>query len=70
MKKISAAGELQSELSAALRRKLKRDDPELESLPDEACGGTYDGNDYCTKKYGHPGPCNIRIAGDVEERLL
>lgn len=31
----------------------------LEDLPDEPCGVTWDGNDYCTKHYGHQGPHNI-----------
>lgn len=65
-KRISAEGEIHSEIEAALRRKAIIEDPELEFLPEVACGGTYDGNDYCTLKYGHKGPCNISVAA-VEE---
>ncbi len=39
----------------------------LESLPDEICGATPDGNDACTEKYGHAGEHNWRRIGEGEE---
>ena len=39
----------------------------LEPMPLEACGVTFDGNDYCTKPEGHHGPHNIRSSQELED---
>jgi hypothetical protein len=52
------AAVLRSRKTAAARTGLIH----LEPLPEEVCGRTYDGNDYCTRPEGHRGSCNIRTA--------
>lgn len=55
----------QGELYAALLRMRKKEaarkgEIHLDPFPEEACGRTWDGNDACTLREGHPGPCNVK----------
>ena len=70
--RVSPEQETSTHLHAALRRYRKIEAAReglshLESLPDEPCGVTWDGNDYCTRPAGHRGSHNVTSPQVLED---